>query len=986
MKNTPVSIFTALLLAVTSSSAVFSQKSQIPWADYLNAPSIDSILNTLSVKEMVAQSFWVPAWDLNGNINYSEVEKLVVENGLGGVIFAEGIASKQAGFAHRLDSLSRIPLIIAQDAEWGTGMRLTGVESFPFQMTLGAIQNDSLIYFMGAAVAAECRAVGVDVDLAPVADVNNNPLNPVINYRSFGEEANSVARKAAMYMKGLQDNGVIACAKHFPGHGDTDTDSHLGLPVIKSSRERFDTIEFLPFRFLIDLGIGAVMTAHINVPTLDPTPMLPATFSYPVVTTLLKNEMGFSGLVISDAMSMNGATGAFPSGIADAMAYSAGNDILEYSTDPVKAIDEITRRVDKGEIPIDDVKNKCRKILAVKYWIASKKSDKDRYGITVSNMSPSPKLALIRDMYADAITLIENQNDLIPVKNLDKVRIATVSVNGENLGSFREMAGRYTRVDHFDISTSDMAGAEKTITILKSYDIVLAAISGLSQKPQISFGITPELRNIAGQLASLDKCIISWFGNPFGVDLLGLETPPACFIVAYQDNKYSQEAAVQVIFGAMGASGKLPVTINGKYPIGYGINTPGNLRLQYGYPENAQMSSSLLNSKVDSIVQAGLDSMAYPGCEVLIARKGIVVYNKTFGYQTYEKKTPISSSDLFDLASVTKVSATTPCLIMLEGNGQFDPDRTLGSYLPYFKGSNKDSLRLRDMLAHQAGLVPFIPFYKYTLGSDGTYKKCLYSHHFSNKYNVQVTDSLYLNKNYRKEIFKEIRDSKVGKKKYLYSDLNFILSAEVINSITGETVDMYAPEHIYHRLGAYDITYKPLEKYPYERIVPTENDTYFRHQQLRGTVHDEGAALLGGVAGHAGLFATGNDLLKLVETYRRMGSYGGEQVFSYNVMKEYTSVQFPENDNRRGLCFDKPSLPNDTIAVEDIYPCKSASPSSFGHAGYTGTFVWADPDAEISYVFLSNRVYPTRNNSRISDMNIRTAILQAAIEAIEIKD
>lgn len=982
IKNQFRTIIIASAFIICFTPSLFSQEKMLPWSVFDNDKSIDSTMNTMSVKEMIAQSFWMPAWDYKGTINYPEVEKMVVDYGIGGILFAEGKVDKQFLLTQHLDSLSKLPLIIATDAEWGTGMRLEGVESFPYQMTLGAIQDDSLIYRMGAFVAAECRTMGINVNLAPVADVNNNPLNPVINFRSFGESPEIVARKTAMYMKGMQDNGVIACAKHFPGHGDTDVDSHLGLPQINNSRERFDTIEFLPFKYLISQGIGSVMTAHIYVPRLDSTLMLPATYSYPVVTNILKNDLGFRGLVITDALSMEGAKDVFPAGIAEAMAYAAGNDILEYSTDPVKAIDEIALRVENGDIQLDDVKNKCRKILTIKKWLQADTIVKNNYGIYTGNMSPSSKLALIRDLYAGAITLIENNSNLIPLRALDKVKVATVSVNGVNLVSFREMAGRYTHVDNFDIATTDMAAAQQTIAILKGYDIVLAGISGLSQKPQVSYGITPELRIIAGQLAALNSCIISWFGNPFGIDQLGLITPPAGLLIAYQDNKFSQEVAVEIIFGAMGATGRLPVTINSRYPAGFGLDSPGNLRLQYGYPENASMSSDLLNGKVDSIVQAGLDSLAFPGCEVLIARKGIVVYNKTFGYHTFEKTAPVQPSDLFDLASVTKVSSTTAALLMLDSNGLFDPDRTLGSYIPYFKNSDKDSLLLRDMLSHQSGLVPFIPFYKSTMTSGGTYKKGTYSHHPTKKYNVQVTESLYLNKNYRADIFSAIKNSKVGKKKYLYSDLNFILAGEVVNSVTGETLDIFAPEHIYHRLGAYDITFRPLDKYPIERIIPTENDNYWRHQQLDGTVHDEGAALLGGVAGHAGLFATGNDLLKLVETYRRMGNYGGEQVFSYEVMKEYTSVQHPENDNRRGLCFDKPTLPNDTIPAEDIYPCVSASASSFGHAGYTGTFVWADPEAEISYVFLSNRVYPTRNNSKISDMNIRTEILEAAIEAI----
>jgi CubicO group peptidase (beta-lactamase class C family) len=320
--------------------------------------------------------------------------------------------------------------------------------------------------------------------------------------------------------------------------------------------------------------------------------------------------------------------------------------------------------------------------------------------------------------------------------------------------------------------------------------------------------------------------------------------------------------------------------------------------------------------------------------------------------------------------------------MLLNDRGLFNPDKTLGYYLPWYRFSDKGDMVLRDMLAHQAGLISWIPFWKNTLKEDGTFKNGIFSDIENKKFALPVTDSLYINRHYVKEIFREIRDSKTGPKEFVYSDLTFILAAEIIESLTDTTIDRFAPADIYRPLGAFNITYNPLEKYPRERIVPTEYDSLFRKQLLRGTVHDEGAAMLGGVSGHAGLFATGNDLMKLMEMYRRGGEYGGVRILSTGVLKEYTRVQFPENNNRRGLGFDKPMLPNDTIPPEEIYPCRSASPASFGHTGFTGTMVWVDPEAEISYVFLSNRVYPTRNNNKISDLLIRGNILQAAYDSV----
>ncbi len=961
---------------------VYATVTDVPWQKYSDDNKVDSLLDTMTLREMIAQLIWVPAWaDATGG-NFRQVEELVTKYGIGGVIFFEGSRDLQVDFTRRINEVSKIPLIIAQDAEWGTGMRLTEVEDFPYQMTLGALQDDSLIYRMGSAVAWQCHDIGVNINLAPVADVNNNPLNPVINYRSFGEDPQKVADKAAMYMKGMQDHGIIACAKHFPGHGDTDVDSHTGLPVIRGDRKRFDTVELIPFRRLIDEGVGAVMTAHINVPGLDDTPLLPATFSQKVITGILRNDEHFRGLIITDAMNMAGATLTYPSGIADAEALKAGNDVIEYSTDPLKAIDEIARRVETGEIPLEQIKTRCRKLLEAKVWLESRNDSVSGCGDDAHGLPASAHPALIRDLYAGAMTLIENNDNLLPFGRLDKIRIATVAVNRLGMTEFQKMTDRYTNADHYFIDPDNVQGARFIISKLKDYDVVIAGFCALKQKPAGLYGVTPELNSVFHQIASLDRSAVIWFGNPYGIARLDMSVKPTAMLVAYQDNKYSQQTAVQVLFGGLGASGKLPVTINAGYPAGYGIKTAGDMRLQFGFPENAGLSSEILFSKVDSIVKSGLDSLAFPGCQVLIACKGIVVLDKCYGHHMYDSTEAVTEYDLWDLASVTKVSAGTPSLMVLQDRGLFDPDKTLGYYLPWYRHSNKGDMLLRDMLSHQAGLVPFIPFWRNTLREDRSFKKGIFSDYNHRKYSLPVSDSLYMNIRYVREMFRELRDSRITERyKYVYSDNTFILAAEIVEALTDTTIDRFAPQDIYRPIGAFNITYNPLAKYPRERIVPTEYDSLFRKQLIRGTVHDEGAAMLGGVSGHAGLFASGNDLLKLMETYRRGGEYGGARIFSKEVLKEYTTMQFPQNNNRRGLGFDKPMLHNDTIPPEDIYPCWSASPSSFGHGGFTGTFVWVDPEAEISYVFLSNRVYPTRYNSKLSDQSIRGNILQAVYDS-----
>ena len=492
----------------------------------------------------------------------------------------------------------------------------------------------------------------------------------------------------------------------------------------------------------------------------------------------------------------------------------------------------------------------------------------------------------------------------------------------------------------------------------------------------------PLLKLITSNLPGKNKTILTWFGNPYGIARIKSLEKTDGLILAYQDNNYSEDLSAQLIFGGIGACGALPVTINEKWPSDFGIITPGNLRLKYGIAENTGLSSEILERKIDSLATAGLNAKAYPGCEIMVARKGTVVFQKCYGYQTYDNRTPVTEDDLFDLASVTKVSASLPGFMLLDTEGKFSPDQTLGNYLPYFKKSNKGNIPLKDIFTHQAGLTPFIMFWKETVRKDGKFKRHIYSSEYSEKYPQEVAHGLYINKNYRKKMFSEIKKSPIGEKKYVYSDLTFIITPEIIERSTGGKWYDFVSENIYKKIGANDIVFNPDQKYPLSRIIPTEYDSLFRKQQLVGTVHDETAAMLGGISGHAGLFATANDLMKLMELYRRMGEYGGEQLIGREVMKEYTRVQFSENNNRRGLGFDKPSLNNSELQQSEAYPTKSASRSSFGHSGYTGTFVWIDPEYEITYVFLCNRVYPTRKNELLYDLNIRTEILQVIYDSI----
>ncbi|HVN59438.1 MAG TPA: glycoside hydrolase family 3 N-terminal domain-containing protein [Bacteroidales bacterium] len=976
-----LSLISAITVAATS--AVNSQTTDPPFLKYVNAPWVDSVIKTLTPEQRIAQLLWIPVYTNEGVEYDNNACELLKRSGAGGVVFFQGTAEKEADMTNYFRKICKVPPIIAIDGEWGIGMRLSGVTKFPYQMTLGAITDDSLIYMMGAEVASQMKRAGVNINLAPVSDVNNNPANPVINFRSFGEIPVNVSRKALMYMSAMQDNGIFSVAKHFPGHGDTNTDSHLDLPTIVNSTAHLDSVELVPFKTLINKGISGVMPGHLYIPSLDTAKGVPATFSYPILTGLLRNKLAFRGLMISDAMNMGGITKYANPGEVELKSLKAGMDVLEYVSDPELAVKSIMMGIRKGLISQSMIDEKCRRVLAAKYWAGLSKPAEVKGENITSDLTPVTMKVLVNKLYSNALTVVNNDNNIIPVKHLDSIRIATLVINKTGRSVFQDRLACYTRTDNFSADSLTGKGADNLLNRLKGYDLVIAGIFGTDQRPNKNFGIPEGLNEFLEKLVTGKKCIVTYFGNPYALDKLKALEKPAGLVVAYQENEFTEDLSAQLIFGAIGAKGRLPVSVNSRYMAGSGILTEGGIRVGYGIPESVGVNSAILQRKVDSLANLGISVKAYPGCEIMIARKGTVIFNKTYGWQTYENRTPVAAGDLYDLASVSKISGPLPGLMILNGEGKFSPEKTLGYYLPEYRKSNKADLVLKDMMAHQAGLRDWIPFWKETVKKDGRFKHGIFSHEYSEKYSLKVANDLYMNKGYTREIFREIRKSKLsGEKKYVYSDLTFIIIPKIITNLTGENWYDFVTSRVYHKIGAYDIGFNPYLKYPMERIVPTEYDSLFRKQLLHGTVHDEGAAMQGGISGHAGLFATANDLMKLMETYRRMGSYGGEQIISSDIMKEYTRYQFPENNNRRGLGFDKPLVNNRELKQEDTYPTLGTPPESFGHSGYTGTFVWMDPVNEITYVFFCNRVYPTRNNSRLTDLNIRTEILQSIYDSL----
>lgn len=946
---------------------------------------VDSVYSSLTPRERIGQLIMVAGYSNRGPEHQAETERLIRTYGIGGIAFFQGGPVRQTTLVNRYQSISKVPILMAIDAEWGLAMRLDSTTRFPYQMALGAVQDTHLIYRMGAEIARQCRETGIQMNFAPVADVNNNPANPVINYRSFGENPQQVTMRAEAYMRGMQDNNILATGKHFPGHGDTGTDSHLDLPRISHSRERLDTLELVPFRKLIADGLGAMMVAHLAVPALEPEPITPTTLSKKVVTDLLRDELGFKGLIVTDALNMKGVTSVTPPGQIEVKAIQAGNDMVVFVENVETAVRGIEEAIKKGTLTEADIERRCKAILTVKYRSGLNQwKNIETEGLTGRINSIEADL-INRELVASSLTVLQNRNSCIPLKGLDTLKIASVVVGRAEETLFQHRLTNYMPMDKFQIDqAATPEDFDSLMQQLKPYNQIIIGIQDMDMRAAKNFGLTVQEIAFIRNLSAKVPVVAVLFGNPYALGLLEDVSNLAGLVVAYQESSLTMDLSAQLVFGGIGATGRLPVSVTPWFRAGDGIDTEGGIRFSYTIPEAAGMNSGYLKKKIDSVALSGISAGAYPGCEVFAARNGEVVFHQCYGYHIYESSQPVTPDDLFDLASVTKTSGPLLAIIRLYQDKKISLDAPFSRYWTDFKGTDKRKMTVREVLAHRGGLKDWIPFWMDTKNPDGTYKKNTLQADSTDKFPVRVSAGLWRYKNYDKEIYKTIRQKPVLKqKKYVYSDLGFHLWPKVIEKLSGVNYEKYLADQFYRPLGAGTMGYNPLHRFSPDRIIPTERDTFFRMETLHGYVHDEGAAMLGGVSGNAGLFGTAEDLAKVYQMYLWKGSYGGKQFLNSTAVSEFTRYQYESLGIRRGLGFDKPMIGNDTLSYEDCYPCPSASQASFGHTGYTGTMVWADPSNGLLYVFFSNRVYPTRNNSKLSDLYIRKAILEALYESIK---
>lgn len=936
---------------------------------------VDSVFRSMNFEQRLGQLFMIRAHSNLGSNHEAAVERLIRDYHVGGLCFFQGTPEAQIRLINRYQAKANLPIMVAMDAEWGLNMRMKSVQDFPRQLMLGAIRNNGLIYELGSEIARQMHRVGVHVNFAPVVDVNNNANNPVIGTRSFGEDRLNVAIKGVNYMRGMQDNGIVACAKHFPGHGDTDVDSHFDLPIIPHSRQRLDSIELYPFRSLIDHGVGSVMVAHLQVPALEPKENYPTSLSSATVNGVLRDQLGFHGLTFTDGLEMKGVTKHFGDGEVEAASLMAGNDILLLPESLANAELKIKQYIEDGQLSEGEFERKVKRVLRAKYRMGLHTFTSIPKENALADLNSADALMLKEQLVENALTLVRNDGGLLPIKEIAQKQRAALAIGSNQQTVFQKRLLDYAPFDLLN-TDSDISEEEATklLNRLSEQDLVIVSMHNMGRYASNDFGIKSSALRFLQRLRQQNDVVLVIFGNPYSLKFFDDQ---GVVVEAYNEDDVTQDKTAQAIFGAIGFNGRLPITASPKSHYNAGLSTSKLFRLGYGVPESVGMNTDSLQRYVRALAQDAIDSRATPGCVVLVARHGKVVFHEAFGHHTYARQREVRKDDIYDLASVTKVAATTIAIMDLVQTGQLDLDQTLGHYLPELKGSNKDQLVIREILAHRAALKPWIPFYTGTLDNRGKRSGELYRSTPGGDYNIQVSDNIFLRETYIDSIWYSIDQSDLrSNNNYRYSDLGFYYLARLVEKLSQRELNDYVRQRFYEPLGLFNMDFQPRERFSLNRIPPTEMDNYWRKQTVHGYVHDMGAAMLGGVSGHAGLFGNAHDLAVLWQMLLQRGIYGNHVFLKPDIVREFTT-RFGD-ETRRGIGFDMKQLnPNRSQNM-----AQQASRRAFGHLGFTGTCVWADPTEELVFVFLSNRTYPSMRNNKLGRENYRPKIQAAAYNAI----
>ena len=937
----------------------------------------DSVYNSLNLEERVAQLIFVRA-NYSGESYLNSVDSLISKYKVGGVVFFKGDPVSQVIQTNYWNTLSQIPLFIAIDAEWGLGMRLKNSISYPLQMTLGAISDNNLIYKMGKQIGEQCNRMGIQINFAPVLDVNSNPKNPVIGMRSFGQNPRLVAEKGNLYMLGMQNSGLIACAKHFPGHGNTYKDSHKELPEVTSSLSTLIENDLYPFQYLIDNGVNSVMIAHLSVPALEKRPNTPSTLSHNIVNDLLGDTMGFNGLIITDGLDMRGVTKYYDVGMVALKALEAGNDILLIPDDVPASIVNIKNAVLSGVISEERLEHSCKKVLRYKYSSGAWKNTIIDTANLLVDINNKQFLATAEKLFESSVTIVKNEEDILPLKRSNYKKKALLVIGTKKQQEFERILLQHGDFDVFSVEhKAKRRDRKKLISQLQSYDFVVVAMLNTNILASKQFGITKTDVELVENIAEKTNVVLDIFASPYALDFINTEAVKA-IIISYQEKPIMQKASAVMIMNGANRFGTLPVDA-GQYKMGTGLSF-GSVKLFNDNPESMGINMEMLR-KVDSIAINGIEIGAFPGCQILAVKDGAVFYNKSFGYHTYANKNKVKWNDVYDLASLTKILATTPAIMKMTEQDKIDIDSELSDYLLMLRGTDKAGLRFKEVMSHQSGLQNWIPFYESTLTENG-WDTTIYQDFISEDFPVRVAEEMYIRKGYDHVIMDSIIQSSFQDSSYHYSGLGFYMLKQIVEDINNQSFDDYIYENFYEGLQLKYLKFNPRKHFDLNQLVPTENDTVFRKQQIHGDVHDQGAALLGGVSGNAGLFGNAYNVGVMMQMFLNKGSYGYSSFFEEGTMDLFNKYHFAADSNRRGLGFDKPLH----VFEEHRTNCKDASPLSFGHSGFTGTYAWADPENGLVYVFLSNRVYPNMSNSILMDLDIRTNIHQLFYEALKPKN
>jgi beta-N-acetylhexosaminidase len=935
---------------------------------------VDSVSASLTLDQKIAQFFMLGAYPTQGESNRAYVEKVIKDYNIGGVIFFKGHPTQIASWSNSFQAAAKTPLFVSIDGEWGINMRVDSSIQYPHQLTLGAIQNDQILFEMGKRIGKECKAIGVNINLAPVIDINNNINNPVINDRSFGEDKYNVALKGLAYAQGMQQVGVMAVGKHFPGHGDTDTDSHKDLPVITHSFKRLDSLELFPFKVAIENGMMGMMVAHLNIPSLDNTPNLASSLSKNVVTGLLKDSLGFEGLVFSDALNMKGVSKYFAPGEVDKIAFLAGNDVLVVSEDIPRGISLIKQAVKSGEISEAYIDMRLRKVLEYKYAIGLSNNPIIATKEITKYLNNTEGQRINQTLFEKALTIAANDEYILPLAPGQQSNFASLVLGHSEKQKFQEQLEYYGIKNHFNIA--DLASTEISAQVdkLSAFKTLVIGVQDMSKWKSKNYGFSAAELDLLKKLNVKTKVVIVLFGSPYS--LIHFDAFKS-ILVAYEENEFTQEAAAKALFGILKVDGKLPVSAGRfKSNTGYSLDLEKG-GLQFADPATMGMDGKRLDS-IDYYANRAIKLKATPGCQILVAKDGKIVYDKSFGYTTYTSNTAINSNTIYDLASITKVAATTIAIMKLYEEKKIVLTEKLQTYMPNLKGTTVGSLVIKDVLAHQAGLPAWIPFYLPTL-EDSIYNNW-YSVDSNAAFCVRVAKDLFICKDSSEVIWKTIEGVSIKENpQYKYSDLGFYLLMKLVEEKSGKTLDKFVEDEFYYPMGLQNISFLPLNKFDIERIPPTENDNVFRKQDVKGYVHDPGAAMIGGVGGHAGLFSNAKDLASLFQMLMDGGLYNGKRYLKEETITYFNTMHYKNKNNRRGLGFDKPVIADEKTGKRSGGPtCDAVSGLCFGHTGFTGTCVWADPKDKLVYVFLSNRTYPSAAVNVLAKENIRTDI-QAVI-------